>query len=128
MRQKLPLKMAFSVSYCRKDLLLRCCRHSGSFYYGSILQNVIPIWRKQPPKLIQCSYKVIIKLLNRKYFSIRGSRTPFNISDGPLLDRIQQLLGIKYCKFCIVCWWCSSMNLCYDISQEVTFYSGESEM
>ena len=25
----------------------------------------------------------------------------------------------------IVCWWCSSTNLCYNISQKVTFYSGK---
>ena len=130
-RQKLSLKMAFSVSYCRKELLLRCCRHSGSASYGSTLQNVILIWRKPPPKLIQWrlygNHKIVKLYI---YFSRRGSRAPFNILDGSHLGETEQLLRIKYYKkkLCTVCWWYSSTNLCYDISQNLPFYSGEAEM
>ena len=46
-------KMDFNVSYCHKELLIRCCRHSGSASNGSTWQKVILIWRKQPSKLIQ---------------------------------------------------------------------------
>ena len=51
-RQKFS-KMAFTVSYCHKELLIRCCRHSGSASGGSTWHKVILIWRKQPSKLIQ---------------------------------------------------------------------------
>ena len=50
MRQML---MTFSVSYYHKELLLRCCRYSGSSSDGSTWQKVIFIWRKQPSNLIQ---------------------------------------------------------------------------
>ena len=52
-RQKFSLKMTFSASYCRKELLLRCWRHSGFASDGNTWQNIILIWRKQPSKLIQ---------------------------------------------------------------------------
>ena len=44
--------MTFSVNYCYNELLLRCCRHSGSTFDGSAWQKVIFIWWKQPFSLI----------------------------------------------------------------------------
>ena len=46
-------KMDFNVRYYHKELLIRCCRHSGSASNGSTWQKVVLIWRKQPSKSIQ---------------------------------------------------------------------------
>ena len=46
-------KNDFQLSSCLKELLLRCCKHSGSAYDGNASQKVILLWRKQPSKLIQ---------------------------------------------------------------------------
>ena len=40
-------------SYCHKELLLRCCRHSGSASDGSAWQKAILIWWKQLSKSVQ---------------------------------------------------------------------------
>ena len=60
---KFVAKMAFSVSYCHKELFLRCSRHSGSASDGNTWQKVIFIWRKQPSKLIKQPFmEAVIRL------------------------------------------------------------------
>ena len=103
--------MTFSVSYCQKELFLRCSRHSGSASDGNTWQKVIFIWRKQPSKLIKQQFmEAVIRLYGN---SIR-------------LTAFRGLNSAK--KLYVVCWWCSSTYLYYGISQEVTFYSAEGEI
>ena len=65
--------MTFSLSYCRKELLLSCCRHARSNSDGNTWQKVTLI----------CGYKVITKLQNRIYFSRRGPRSLAEEDPGP---------------------------------------------
>ena len=50
--------MAFSLSYCHKELLLRCCRHFGSAFNGSSWQKVILSWWKQPHNQVY-NYEIV---------------------------------------------------------------------
>ena len=80
--------MAFRVSCYYKELLLRCCKNSGSASDGSSWQKVIFIWRKQPSNLIQLLFIQAVLygsyLQNHKIVYILVEETPFNILDGSL--------------------------------------------